>query len=137
MTGQLKLEIATPERLVVSETVEDVILPSVEGSMGVLPGHAPLLARLESGQVSYHHGGKPQHLAVSGGYAEVLRESVTVLADTCELAEEIDVERATRAKERAEKRLSGDLSGVDVRRAEAALKRAISRLGVQELRIRS
>jgi F-type H+-transporting ATPase subunit epsilon len=128
MAEKLSLEIVTPERQVLAEQVDDVILPSLDGYMGVLPGHAPLLAQLDAGEVSYLAGNQRHYLAVSGGFAEVLRKSVSILATTCERAEEIDVERAREAKERAEGRLKSDLADIDTNRAEASLRRAISRI---------
>jgi F-type H+-transporting ATPase subunit epsilon len=130
---KIDLEIVTPEKLVLSRKVDDVTLPSVEGYMGVLPGHAPLLARLEAGEVSYLDGGERRYLAVSGGYAEVLRGAVSVLARTSEPAEEIDVARAERARDAAESLLSGnDPTAHTQRRAEVRLKRALSRIRVSQ-----
>ena len=130
MAEKLSLEIVTPERQVLIEQVDDVILPSAHGYMGVLPGHAPLLAQLDAGEVSYLAGNQRHYLAVSGGFAEVLRESVSILATTCERAEEIDVERAQQSKGRAEDRIKSDLADVEMDRAEASLRRAISRIQV-------
>lgn len=128
MSDQLTLEIVTPERLVFSERVDEVVLPGVEGYLGVLSGHAPLLTRLGAGELSYRRGNEQHYFAVSGGFAEVLREGVEVLARTAEPADQIDAERARRAKERAEARLkSGEC---ELERAEAQLKRAIARLQV-------
>lgn len=129
--NRIDLEIVTPEKRVLARRVDDVILPSVNGYMGVLPGHAPLLARLDAGELSYLEGGKRTYLAVSGGFAEVLRGSVSVLARTSEPAHEIDVERAQRARKEAESALA-DTSGtsVSLREAEVRLKRAISRIEV-------
>jgi F-type H+-transporting ATPase subunit epsilon len=130
MTERLALEIATPERLVLAVEADEVVLPSVEGSMGVLPGHAPLLATLDVGEISYRDGSARRHFAVCGGFAEVLRDGVRVLADICERAEEIDVERAKRARERAEERLRAQQADLDFARATAALERALNRLQV-------
>jgi F-type H+-transporting ATPase subunit epsilon len=127
---KLQLEIATPDRLVLSEDVDEVVLPSVEGSMGVLPGHAPLLARLDSGEVSYRVGNVRRYLAVSGGFAEVLRTRVYVLAETAERAEEIDVERARDSKRRAEEALKSTKDPQDLEEAEARRARAEVRLRV-------
>ncbi len=128
--NRLELEIVTPERRVLSERVDEVVLPSIEGYMGVLPGHAPLLAQLDVGEVSYRVGDKRHYLAISGGYAEVLRQSVSVLARTAERAEEIDLERAQQAQDRAESRLKQDLPRDEWAEAEVHLKRAISRIRV-------
>jgi F-type H+-transporting ATPase subunit epsilon len=130
MAEKLALQIVTPERQVLIEQVDDVILPSVDGYMGVLPGHAPLLAHLDVGEVSYRVGNQRHYLAVSGGFVEVLRESVSILATTCEKAEEIDLDRAQKARERAEKELKPELPEADFRRFEIRLKRALSRIQV-------
>jgi F-type H+-transporting ATPase subunit epsilon len=133
MPDKIALEIVTPERPVLSREVDDVTLPSVEGYMGVLPGHAPLLATLGVGELSYLEAGKRHYLAVSGGFVEVLRDSVSILARTSELADEIDLERAETARERAEQALkSQDRSEQQFRAAEVHLKRAISRIQVHE-----
>jgi len=130
-TDRIDLEVVTPERLVLSETVDEVVLPGSEGYLGVLPGHAPLLAALQSGELSYRTGERVRYLAVDGGYAEVLRHRVRVLAETCERAEEIDLERAERAKAGAEGVLVDPKSSeADHRRAEARLRRAVVRIQV-------
>jgi F-type H+-transporting ATPase subunit epsilon len=134
MADKLQLEIVTPERSVLTEQVDEVVLPSLEGYMGVLPGHAPLLAQLDVGEVSYRVGQQRKYLAISGGYAEVQRGTVSVLARTAELSEEIDLERAQRAKEKAESALTGDLPSDEFRHIEVRLKRAISRIGVHQNR---
>jgi F-type H+-transporting ATPase subunit epsilon len=134
MASGLQLEIVTPDRRMLAERVDEVVLPSVEGSMGVLPGHAPLLCRLDAGEVSYRIGGVRKFLAVSGGHAEVLRDSVSVLARTAERSDEIDVERARRAKEGAEAVLRDAKAESEFRRGEIRLKRAIARLEVSERR---
>ena len=132
MEGKLKFEVATPERLVIDESVEEVVLPSVDGYMGVRPGHAPLLAKLDIGEISYRTGDHTRYVATSGGFVEVLRESVRVLAETAEPAEEIDVERALRSKEKAEAELKHDSPPEEFRRWEVRLKRAISRVQIHE-----
>jgi F-type H+-transporting ATPase subunit epsilon len=100
--------------------------------MGVLPGHAPLLAQLDVGEVSYREGNERHFLAVTGGFAEVLRESVSLLATACERAEEIDVERARMSRERAETALKADASEREFHRAAARLKRALCRIQVHD-----
>ena len=130
MADKLKLEVVTPERSVLSQDVDEVVMPSVEGYFGVLPGHAPLLAQLDVGEVSYRVGNDRKFLAISGGYAEVLRTGVSVLARTAERADEIDVDRAKKAKDRAEARLKENLEPNDLERAEVKLKRAMSRISV-------
>ncbi len=129
LPDKLTLEIVTPDRLVVTQSVDEVVLPSQHGYLGVRPGHAPLLAMLDIGELWYRVGTKQHYLAVSGGFAEVLPESVEILAQTCEPAEEIDVERARKARERAEARLAQG-TDMDPRRAEIALRRAISRMRI-------
>src|SRR5262245_3964124 len=126
MAEQLELQIVTPDRLVLAERVDEVVLPSVEGSMGVLPGHAPLLARLQPGELSYRVGAQTSYLAISGGFAEVLRQGVSVLAETCERPAEIDLERARQARARAEAALEVDPA--ERSQARAALERAINRI---------
>jgi len=131
MAESFQLEIVCPDRSVLDQPVEEVVLPSVEGYLGVLAGHAPMLARLGVGEVSYRVGQTRKFLAISGGYAEVLRESVHVLARTAERAKEIDLDRALAAKERAEAELKrGDLGPDEMQRAEVRLRRALSRISV-------
>ncbi len=125
----IELQVVTPERRVVSETVDSVSLPGREGRLGILPGHAPLVSELSAGVLSYGRGDSEEHLAVSSGFVEVLPGRVIVLARTAERSEEIDAERAELAKERAQRRLHG-IPGedVDIERAQAALSRALARL---------
>ena len=124
------LRVVTPNRQVVSEDVAEVQAPGREGYLGILPGHAPLISILQAGELSYRHGQQTRRLAVSGGFLEVLPEQVTVLAETAERPEEIDIARAEAARERAEKRLRGGDGETDVRRATVALQRALIRLQV-------
>ena len=131
MAERLTLEIATPTRLVVTETVDEVVAPGSEGYFGVLPGHAPFLTTLGIGELTYRIGNEERHLAVSGGFAEVRNDKVIVLADTAERPQEIDRPRAERARERAEQRVSARTQEeVDFVRAQCALARAIMRLQV-------
>ena len=131
MADRLALEVATPTRLAVAEAVDEVVLPGVNGYFGVLPGHAPFLSTLGVGELTYRVGRDERHLAVAGGFAEIRNDKVIVLADTAELPEEIDRERAERARERAERRLAGrSPDDVDYARAAAALARALVRLQV-------
>jgi F-type H+-transporting ATPase subunit epsilon len=128
-----QLEIVTPQRLIVSDEVTELMAPGSEGYFGVLPGHIPFITTLEIGELTYWKGKDERHLAVTWGYAEVRGDKVIVLAETGERAEEIDMERARRARERAEGRLrqwaAGD-GGIDFARAQAALYRALTRLEV-------
>ncbi len=116
-----------------STEVDEVVVPGSEGYFGVLPGHAPLLSTLGVGEVSYRHGREEHYLAVMDGFAEVRGDRVIILAESAELPEEIDRERAERSRQRAEQRLAGRSGGpdeVDYARALAALSRALARLQV-------
>ncbi|NLA11014.1 MAG: F0F1 ATP synthase subunit epsilon [Firmicutes bacterium] len=122
-------EVVTPERKILQEEVDSVIAPGTEGYLGVLPRHTPLLTTLKPGVVSYRKAaGADERLAVSGGFMEAGPDRVVILADTAELAGEIDVERARQARERAERRLQERPAELDVARAEAALARSLARL---------
>ncbi len=126
----IKLSIVTPERSLVSEDVDELQIPGANGYLGVLPGHAPLFTELKVGELSYRKGSTWTPLAVAWGFAEVLPDQVRVLAETAERANEIDLERATRSKERAEERLRKAEAGVDFDRALIALERAVIRIQV-------
>ena len=130
MADRLTVELATPARLVVAETADEVVVPGIEGYFGVLAGHAAFLTTLGIGEVMYRVGPDEHYLAVSGGFAEVRNDKVIILADRAERPEEIDRARAERAKERAERRLSGRGSedAIDYARATTALARALVRL---------
>ena len=131
MAERLTLELATPTRLVVSAEVDEVVAPGSLGYFGVLPGHAPLLATLGIGEVTYRIGRDEHHVAVSGGFAEVRNDKVIILADSAETPADIDRTRAERARDRAEGRLSGrNQEEIDYARAAAALARAVTRLQV-------
>lgn len=125
----IELQIVTPDRLLVREQVDEVQIPGSEGYLGVLPGHTPLLASLAVGEMWYRKGQDRTYLAIAFGFAEVLPDRVTILARLAERAEEIDVERATAAHERAQARLS-DKTDLDYERARAALLKAMTRLQV-------
>jgi len=128
---ELLLEVVTPDRLVLSTEADVVVCPGVEGQFGVLVGHIPFLSALDIGEMYYKQGGKTEYLAVSGGFAEVTGAKVTIVAESAEMGREIDIERAKRAQERAEKRLAaGKVADVDWARAEAALRRSIMRMKV-------
>lgn len=131
----MQLEVATPARQLVSIEVDEVVAPGSEGYFGVLPGHAAFLTTLGAGELSYRQGREEQRLSVIGGFAEVNADRVIVLAEAAERPEEIDRERAERARQRAEQRLAGrGVSGpseeIDYARAVAALARALARLQV-------
>jgi len=131
MVEKVRFELATPTRLVVTTEVDEVVAPGVEGYFGVWPGHAPFLTSLGSGEVSYRTGREENCLAVNGGFAEVQGQRVIILADAAESPEEIDIARAERARERAERRLAGKSpEEIDYARALAALNRALVRLQV-------
>jgi len=132
MSDTFQLEIVTPEKKVVDTAAEEVQIPGKNGYLGILPGHAPLITELAVGEITFREksGSNEQRLAVAWGFAEVLPGKVTVLAETAERPSEIDVERARKAKERAEQRLAGGDTAVDVDRALDALQRAESRLKV-------
>jgi len=133
MAEAIELEIATPERELVREQADEVQLPGKAGYMGILPGHAPLVSELGTGFLSYSAGGgKPRYLAVHGGFVEVLPEQVRVLADLAECAEEIDIERARRAFQRAQEELANPSLGIDPAVALAAMQRAEARLAAAE-----
>jgi F-type H+-transporting ATPase subunit epsilon len=131
MAEKILLEVITPDRLVVRDEVDMVIATGVDGEFGVLPNHAPLLCLLQTGEARFKKDGKIEYMAISGGIAEVFENKMTILADAAELAREIDVKRAMRARERALKRLR-QREKVDVARAEAALRRAMVRLKVAQ-----
>ena len=131
MADRLTLEVATPSRAVISEQVDEVVVPGIEGYFGVLPGHAALLSTLGIGELTYRIGRDERHAAVAGGFCEVRNDKVIVLADSVELPSEIDRARAERARERAEQRLAGRSGDeIDYARAAAALARALIRLQV-------
>jgi F-type H+-transporting ATPase subunit epsilon len=130
MNNALQLEVVTPDKQVVSQTVDYVSAPGVEGEFGVLPNHVSLLSALAIGALRFNAGGKSQHVFISGGFAEVSGNTVTVLAEAAELAEEIDQARAQAARERAEKRLADRQENMDILRAGASLQRAVTRLHV-------
>lgn len=126
----ISLEVVTPERIVFNDNVEFISLPGAEGRLGILPEHAPLITPLKVGQVNIKQGKDEIKMAVTGGIVETKDSKVVVLAEAAEKAEEIDVNRAIAAKERAEGRLATGGHEVDIARAELALKRALNRLNV-------
>lgn len=132
MAEKLFLEVVTPQKAVVSEEVEIVVAPGSEGEFGALKGHTTFLTSLKIGTLRYKDAkGKERLLFINGGFAEVLPDKVTILAESAEYSKDIDVERATKAKERAEKRLSAKDADTDLVRAEVALKRAVHRLKIK------
>lgn len=132
----LKLEIITPERVLVRDEVDMIEAQGVSGEFGILPGHTRFLALLDIGEIRYMKDGKTTRLASSGGFSEVVDDRVTFLLDTGEYAEEIDVERAKRALERAQTRLRElSLETGDYRLQEMALLRAIARISVAQRKV--
>jgi len=128
LPDHIHLEIVTPERQIFSGPVDEVTVPSTQGYLGILPGHAALLAELGIGHITYKAAGHVDGLFCCWGFVEVLPERVIVLAQTAEEASDIDVNRAEQAKSRAEKLLAAKDPGIDYSRAQLALMRAISRL---------
>lgn len=134
MAEKLFLEVVTPQMAIVSEEVEIVVAPGSEGEFGVLKGHTTFLTSLKIGTLRYKDSaGKERYLFVNGGFAEILPDKVTILAESAERRKNIDVERATEAKKRAEKRLSAKSDNIDLVRAEAALQRAMFRLQIKNM----
>ncbi|TET40427.1 MAG: F0F1 ATP synthase subunit epsilon [Dehalococcoidia bacterium] len=129
---KLKFEIVTAERVVYSDDVDVVIAPGIEGQLGILPSHAPLLTMLQPGEVVVRKAGEETAIFVSGGFLEVMQNRVTVLADVAERVEEIDIARAEEAKRRAEEGLRLRPPEMDLAAAEAALRRAMVRLKIAE-----
>jgi F-type H+-transporting ATPase subunit epsilon len=127
-----RLDIVTAEREVFSDDVDEVVAPGVEGQLGILPHHAPLMTTLLPGELLVKKGGEEFYLAISGGFIEVRPDRIIILADAAERVEEIDIARAEEAKRRAEARLAEHAPGVDMARAEAALRRSLIRLRVAE-----
>lgn len=130
LPSHLRLELVTPDRAIAHETVDEVNLPAINGEIGVLPGHAPLLAGLAAGLMWYRRGAEKHFLAVGRGVAEVLADRVIVLARVAERADEIDINRADAARKRAEALLAKVGPEVDVERARLALAKALVRLQV-------
>jgi F-type H+-transporting ATPase subunit epsilon len=130
MDNTFQLEIVTPSRLLVKEAAAEAQIPGLNGYLGILPGHAPLITELAVGVITYKASGATHTLSVAWGFAEVLQDKVTILAETAERPQEIDVERAQKAKDRAEQRLKSNDPQVDFTRAEDALQRADTRLNV-------
>ena len=133
----LQLEIVTPERLAYSDTVDAVQLPGIEGEMGVLPHHAPLLATLGVGELRIRKDGEEEAFAIVGGFVQVRPDKVVVMAETADMASEIDLEKAQEARREAERALeSGYQEGADLAAARAALQQALLRIRLAERRHR-
>ncbi len=138
MPKTMTLEMVTPEKLTLQATVESIVLPAYEGEMGVLPGHIPFLVMLKAGEVRVTAGGELKSFAVAGGFAEIQKDKVSIFAETAEMAEEIDGERARQALERAKAEAAAVRGGgpLTLAQAQAAMQRAQVRLRVSELRRR-
>ena len=135
---KLQLQIVSADRLLVNERVDEVEIPGSEGYLGVLPGHTPLLATLQVGELWYRQGQEKHYLAIAFGFVEVQPDGVTILAQIAEPAQEIDLARAEAAKKRAEERLSKPTTDMDFERARIAMLKALVRLQVaSRARIRS
>jgi F-type H+-transporting ATPase subunit epsilon len=132
MADVFQLEIVTPEKMVVRDNAESVQIPGLNGYLGVLPGHAPLITELGAGEISYRANGQPHSFCVAWGFAEVLQDRVTVLAETAERCDEIDVARAQRALARAEEALKSAQTETDFAHATAKMRVAQARIEVAQ-----
>ncbi|MCZ6597103.1 MAG: ATP synthase F1 subunit epsilon [Planctomycetota bacterium] len=132
MGGELTLRVITPDRIVFDETASSVTIPALDGSIGILPRHAPMVAALDTGVLSFVHEGEEKHAFVSGGFAEVRGDTVRLVTQAGELADEIDEQRVRQAEERASERMeegrASKVATIDLLRAEASLRRAFWRL---------
>ena len=133
----LLLEIVTPEKLAYSDEVDSVQLPGSEGELGVLPHHAPLISNLGAGELRLRKGGQEESFAIVGGFLQVLPDKVVVMAETADMASEIDLEKAQEARRNAEQVLeSGYVEGADLAAARASLQASLIRIRVAERRHR-
>ena len=130
----IRVDIVTAERLVFSEDADIVMVPGVEGEMGILPHHEPIMTMIKPGEVLVRKGTEEFSMAVSGGFLEVAPDHITILADAAERADEIDIARAEAAKKRAEEKLTNRTAETDSANAEASLRRALARIRVAEKR---
>ena len=126
----MRLEIITAERQVYADDVEIVVAPGVEGQLGILPHHAPLMTALQPGEIMVRKGGQPSYLAVTGGFMEVIGNRVTILADACEHSDEIDEARAQEAAQRARERMASWESDLELEQVVTAMRQAQVRLSV-------
>jgi F-type H+-transporting ATPase subunit epsilon len=133
----LQLEIVTPEKLAYQDEVDSVVLPGAEGELGVLPHHAPLVSTLGAGELRLRKGGTEEYFAIVGGFLQVLPDKVVVMAETADMASEIDLEKAQEARRKAEEALEGGfVEGADLAAARASLQAALIRIRVAERRHR-
>ena len=130
----VRVDIVTAERLVFSQDADIVMVPGIEGEMGILPHHEPIMTMIKPGEILIRKGTEEYSLAVSGGFLEVTPDHITILADAAERADEIDIARAEAAKKRAEKKLTNHAADTDSANAEASLRRALARIKVAEKR---
>lgn len=130
MASKFILEIVTPDRKFIEEEVEMVIVRGVEGDIGILKGHNPFVTPLGIGRIKIKNNGEFREAAISSGYVEITKDKTTIITDTAEWPDEIDVERAEASKKRAEERLGNKKSEIDLLRAEIALKKALTRINV-------
>jgi F-type H+-transporting ATPase subunit epsilon len=132
MAESFQLEIVTPERLVVRDNAEEAQIPGRNGYLGVLPGHAPLITELGAGEISYRSGGQLYRFSMAWGFAEILPDKVTVLAETVERADEIDVSRARQSLQQAEELLKSAHSEEEFSEARSRIERAEARIEVAQ-----
>jgi len=132
MPDTFQIEIVTAEKMVVKDEAEEMQIPGKNGYLGILPGHAPLITELAVGEIAYRRGGSTHYLSVAWGFAEVMPDKVTILAETAERPDEIDISRAQEAKRRAEEEFKTGKTEDDFTDAEDALKRAETRLDVAQ-----
>ncbi len=132
----IRLDIVTAERLIYSEEINILVAPGIDGELGILPRHAPLLTALKPGEIRIVKDGEESYMAVSGGFMEVLGNKITILADTAERVEEIDIQRAEEALKRAEERVVSRTSDMDLERALASIRKSQVRLKVARQRRR-
>jgi F-type H+-transporting ATPase subunit epsilon len=130
----IRVDIVTAERLVFSQDADIVMVPGIEGEMGILPHHEPIMTMIKPGEILIRKGTEEYSLAVSGGFLEVTPDHITILADAAERADEIDIARAEAAKKRAEEKLTNHAADTDSANAEASLRRALARIKVAEKR---
>lgn len=128
MEKKIRLEVVTPQRVVFEDDVEALIIPGIDGYIGIWSDHAPMVVRLDLGVIRYRKGQSLERIAITGGFLEIAKNKAVVLADSAELASEIDILRAREALERAKKRLDEKEGHLDFQRAQAALRRALNRL---------
>jgi F-type H+-transporting ATPase subunit epsilon len=128
MADKLNLEIITPEKLALRESVDEVVVPGLDGELGILPEHTPVISQLKTGILVYRQGNERKQMHVSGGFVEVLPDRVSVLSEVAEKPEEIDLQRAHRARESAEQQLTSRGEEIDYHQAELKLERALTRI---------